>query len=184
MADFKYTFIEPEYDYEMLSAYLKESTIKFIQLYQNLLSSEHWQTIKAFNRRMSMEIDSFRMFTPITDFEEKITNEVKLFLSNPKSWSKNVTNKLKTDSINQIKREFNKQIINFARELIIKLHKVGWDSALEFSGSGSTFSRKVKIEEILDDSVPSNISTSKAMVFKDKIREIIKLSISNCANKI
>ena len=63
-----------------------------------------------------MEIDSFRMFTPITDFEEKITNEVKLFLSNPKSWSKNVTNKLKTDSINQIKREFNKQIINFARE--------------------------------------------------------------------
>jgi len=184
LSKFKYTFIEPEYDYEMLSAYLKESTNNFIQLYQNLLSSQHWQTIKAFNRRMSMEIDSFRMFTPITDFEEKITNEVKSFLSNPIGWSKIITEKLKLESINQIKREFNKQILNFARELIIRLHNIDWNSALEYSGSGSTFQRKNKIEEILDDAVPSNISSSKASAFKDKIKEIIKKSVKNCEEKV
>ncbi len=184
LSKFKYTFIEPEYDYEMLSAYLKESTNNFIQLYQNLLSSQHWQTIKAFNRRMSMEIDSFRMFTPITDFEEKITNEVKSFLSNPKGWSKIVTEKLKLESINQIKREFNKQILDFARELIIRLHNIDWNSALEYSGAGSTFERKNKIEEILDDAVPSNISSSKASAFKDKIKDIIKKSVTICTKKV
>ena len=184
LSKFKYTFIEPEYDYEMLSAFLKESTKNFIQLYKNLLSEQHWQTIKAFNRRMSMEIDSFRMFTPITDFEEKINNEVKSFLSNPKGWSKVITEKLKIESINQIKREFNKQILNFGRELIIKIHNIDWNEALGYSGSGSTFDRKRKIEEILVDSVPSEIISPKAVIFKDKIKEIIISSVKSCANKV
>lgn len=184
LSKFKYTFIEPQYDYEMLSAYLKESTNNFNKLYLHLLSAQHWQTIKAFNRRMSMEIDSFRMFTPISDFEEKITNEVKSFLSNPNGWSKDITERLKLDSINQIKREFNKQILSFARKLIINLHSIDWDVALDFSGSGSTFERKRKIEEIFNNSVPVDITSPKASKFKDKIKEIIKKSVDICAKKV
>ncbi|MCK4824531.1 hypothetical protein KA005_52755, partial [bacterium] len=63
LSTFKAAFVKPEYDFEMLSAFLVESTKKFYELYQSLLGSQHWKTVEAFNRRMDMGIDGFRMFT-------------------------------------------------------------------------------------------------------------------------
>jgi len=183
LSSFKAIFITPEYDFEMLSAYLRESTKQFIQLYETLLAKQHWQTVKAFNRRMSWGIDGFRMFAPIADFEEKINDEVKGFIAHPKGWSKEITEKLKLESMNQIKQEFNQLIITFAREIIINAPTPDWQEALSYYGAGSTFVRRSKIEKILKHSVPTDIATDNATIFKNKMKEIVVNAIENCERK-
>lgn len=180
LSSFKFSFITPQYDFEMLSAYLIESTNKFIHLYEDLLNNQHWQTIKAFNRRMCWEIDGFRMFTPISDFEEKINDEIKDFISHPKGWDKEITERLKIECINQIKQEFNQLIIQFARQIIIKNPNLNWVDSLSYFGAGSTYVRKRKIEGILKESVPINKITEQAIRFKDEIKILLIQAINNC----
>jgi len=180
--DFKVNFIKPEYDFEMLSGYLTKSTERFINLYNEMLQREHWQTIKAFNRRMCWGIDGFRMFTPIADFEEKINEEIKLFISNPKNWNTEVTEKLKIESINHVKREFNQLILEFARQIMITKPTYNWYDAMSYYGSGSTFIRKRRIQEILNDAVPVDLSSIDAMDFKNLIKQILVEAIEKCEN--
>jgi len=43
-------FVEPKYDYEMLSSFLAKSSDNFTRKWNRLLDLKQWQTIKAFNR--------------------------------------------------------------------------------------------------------------------------------------
>ena len=180
LSTFKRSFIKPEYDFEMLSGFLVESTKKFNELYQEMLGRQHWKTIEAFNRRMDMGIDGFRMFTPITDFEEKINDEIKEFISHPVSWEQEVSDKLKQQSLDNIRREFNKLIIGFARQEIISVPHDAWQRAYMYSGRGSTFRRREDIETIIEQSVPPFVSSSNAREFKDHVKQILAQAIENC----
>lgn len=180
LSTFTLSFIKPEYDFEMLSAFLVESTKKFNQLYQDMLSRQHWKTIEAFNRRMDMGIDGFRMFTPITDFEEKINDEIKEYISKPISWKEEVSDKLKQQSLDNIRREFNKLILDFARSQIISIPNEAWKTAYMYSGRGSTFKRRADIEVILKKSVPPLASSENVKEFKDHVKQILAEAIVNC----
>ena len=111
-----------------------------------MLSRQHWKTVEAFNRRMDMGIDGFRMFTPITDFEEKLHEEIELFISQPVSWEQEVSDTLKKESLNSIRRQFNKLVIDFARVEIIRAPHDDWHTAYLYGGRGSTFLRRADIE--------------------------------------
>ena len=43
-------FVEPVYDYEMLSSYLTKPSRNFTDKWVLMLNSRHWQTVKAFNQ--------------------------------------------------------------------------------------------------------------------------------------
>jgi len=180
LSTFTQTFIKPEYDFEMLSAFLVESTKKFNELYQDMLNQQHWRTIEAFNRRMVMGLDGFRMFIPITDFEEKINDEIKTFISQPISWKEEVTDKLKQQSLDSIRREFNKLILAFARNEIITIPNEAWSTAYMYNGRGSTFKRKSDINAILEKSIPPFASSENVKEFKDHVKEILSKAIVNC----
>jgi hypothetical protein len=180
LSTFTLSFVKPEYDFEMLSGYLVESTKQFNELYRNMLYSQHWKTIQAFNRRMDMGIDGFRMFMPITDFEEKINDEIKAFISNPIRWEEEVTDKLKEQSLDKIRREFNKLILEFARHEIIAAPRDAWRTAYLYSGSGSTYWRRADIESIFRHSVPPNASSANAKEFKDHVKDLLAQAIANC----
>lgn len=180
LSRFERSFVRPNYDFEMLSAFLVESTKKFNELYQQMLRNQHWKTVEAFNRRMDMGIDGFRMFTPITDFEEKVNDEIKAFISSPVSWHQEVSDKLKEQSLDSIRREFNKLIIGFARTEIISLPHDAWNRAYMYSGRGSTFRRRDDIEAILQSSVPPFVSSANTKEFKDRVKSILEEAIANC----
>lgn len=180
LSTFTLSFIKPKYDFEMLSAFLVESTKKFNQLYQDMLNRQHWKTIEAFNRRMDMGIDGFRMFTPITDFEEKINDEIKDFISKPISWEEEVSDKLKRQSLDNIRREFNKLILDFARRQIISMPNEAWNTAYLYSGRGSTFKRRADIKAIFKKSVPPLASSENVKEFKDHVKQILAEAIVNC----
>ncbi len=180
LSKYELAFVEPRYDFEMLSAFLVESTKKFNELYEGMLSKHHWKTIEAFNRRMDMGIDGFRMFTPITDFEEKINEEVDQFISKPLQWTEEVSDTLKKQSLDMIRREFNRLILDHARRTIIASPKTDWRKAYSYSGPGSTFRRKDDIEAILRRSVPPFVTSENVREFKDQVKEILRSSIEQC----
>lgn len=180
LSRFKRSFIAPKYDFEMLSAFLVESTKKFNELYKEMLSHQHWKTVEAFNRRMDMGIDGFRMFVPITDFEEKLNREIDAFISNPVSWEQEVSDTLKKESLNSIRREFNKQVVDFARQEIIQAPQNDWRKAYQYSGRGSTYLRRSDIEAILERSVPPFATSQRVKEFKDGIKRLLETAISNC----
>ena len=180
LSRFQRSFVAPIYDFEMLSAFLVESTKKFNDLYKEMLSHQHWKTVEAFNRRMDMGIDGFRMFVPITDFEEKLNEEIEAFISHPVSWEQEVSDTLKKESLNGIRRQFNKLVIDFARQEIIEAPQNDWRKAYSYSGRGSTFLRRADIEAILERSVPPFATSQRVKEFKDGVKRILKTAISNC----
>lgn len=180
MSRFQQSFVAPLYDFEMLSAFLIESTRKFYDLYQQMLSVQHWKTIEAFNRRMYMGIDGFRMFTPITDFEEKLNEEMETFIAKPIAWKQEVSETLQRESLNSIRRQFNKLVIDFARSEIIQAPHEDWHTAYVDSGRGSTFRRRANVEEILKRSVPPSATSERVKDFKDCIKQLLETAISKC----
>ncbi len=180
MARFQQSFVAPVYDFEMLSAFLVESTRKFNDLYVDMLSAQHWKTVEAFNLRMDMGIDGFRMFTPITDFEEKLFEEMADFIASPAGWEQEVSETLKKDSLNSVRQKFNKLVIDFARREIIKTPHEDWRTAYMYSGRGSTFRRRADIEAILRRSVPPLSTSDHVKAFKDGIKQLLEESIHSC----
>lgn len=180
MSRFQQSFVTPVYDFEMLSAFLVESTRKFNDLYRNMLSAQHWKTVEAFNRRMRMGIDGFRMFTPITDFEEKLNEEMNSFIAKPIAWKQEVSETLKRESLNSIRRQFNKLVIDFARREIIHVPHQAWNIAYFHSGHGSTSLRRADIEAILKHSVPPFATSERVKEFKDSVKRLLETAISNC----
>lgn len=177
---FQQSFVAPTYDFEMLSAFLIESTKKFNNLYRDMLSTQHWKTVEAFNLRMYMGIDGFRMFTPITDFEEGLNEEIEAFIAKPTAWTQEVSDTLKKESLNSIRREFNKLIIDFSRhEIIINPHN-NWHTAYCYSGHGSTSLRRMEIEKILKSAIPPFAVSERAKDFKDGVKRLLETAISNC----
>jgi hypothetical protein len=179
MSCFQQSFVAPVYDFEMLSAFLIESTKRFNDLYRDMLSAQHWKTVEAFNRRMDMGIDGFRMFTPITDFEEKLNDEIEIFIAKPIGWKQEVSDTLKKESLNSIRRQFNKLVIDFARHTIIKIPHSEWNAAYCYTGRGSTSLRRADIEAILKRSVPPFATSERVKDFKDKVKRLLEIAISN-----
>lgn len=172
-------FVQPTYDYEMLSSYLSKSTSSFTTKWNSMLSAKHWQTVKAFNRRMCWKDDEFRDMKPVSDFHSEVTKELDYFISHPKSWSESATPSMQHRSIAKVKQEFSKQLLAFARIVILKNYGDGWDGAMLLSGWGSTTIRKRKIHQILEDVMPDN-RKPKAIEMKDSIKQLLASAIDVC----
>lgn len=172
-------FIEPIYDYEMLSSYLAKSSDVYIDKWNNLLNSKHWQTVKAFNRRMCWEMDEFRDMKPIADFHAEIINELDFFISTPKGWVESATPSMELKSTNRVKQEFSNLLLSLARETLLKKYNINWNYAMSLSGAGSTLIRKQKVLHVIKESLP-DYKEEEAMILKNKIKELLLLSIEKC----
>ncbi|HED2525045.1 TPA: hypothetical protein R4Y92_003831 [Klebsiella aerogenes] len=173
-------FIEPRYDFELLALHINATANDFKTHYKRLLDREHWKTIEAFNRRMYSNIDGFRMFMPITDFEETVSKYIGGFLTSPVGWKYEAIDNLKQKSINKIKREFNKLILSFIRNKLITEPYEKWKESYFLAGTGSTISRKRDITTIFSNAVIDASQAEHFKVFKDQIKDIVVKSIEKC----
>lgn len=175
----KICFIEPEYDFEMISSYLSDSSSHFITKWRHMLDSKPWQTIKAFNRRMCWEFDEFRDMKPISDFHFEVTKELEYFIMHPNAWSCQATPALQQTSINFLKQEFSMQLLSFARHSVIQRYTRDWNVAMGFTDLGSTLKRKDIISNIFENVLPDH-HKPEAIELKNEIKELLKLSLCNC----
>ncbi len=169
-------FIKPIYDYEMLSSYLSKSADSFLSKWDAMLHAKHWQTIKAFNRRMCWEWDGFRDMEPIADFHAEVTRELEHYISHPASWAEAATPSLEKRSIVHVKQEFSKQLLAFARAVILKKYSPHWDGAMSLSGMGSTTRRMRQIQQILEEVLPDHRKPAASEV-KDCIKKLLASAV-------
>ncbi len=172
-------FVQPNYDYEMLSSFLSKSSGSFTEKWYSMLSVKHWQTVKAFNRRMCWKDDEFRDMKPVSDFHSEVMKELDRFISFPKSWDESATPSMQQKSIAIVKQEFSKQLLAFARAVILKKYGVGWDDAMSLSGWGSTNIRKRKIRQIIQDILPDH-HRPEAITMKDSVKQLLASAIEVC----
>ena len=185
ISKFEMSFVRPKYDFELLLVSLMKPAKDFNELYQGRLSQEHWRTVRAFSKRMVEDSeDGFRMFTPITDCEKNIADGIRNFLSNPDSWEQEVSEKSKQQSLDCIRREFTKLIIEFARQEIITMPHADWEKAYGHRGIGSPLRSSKEIKEIFERSIPPCETSSNVKEFKDKIKQVLENAICNCEKPV
>lgn len=172
-------FVEPKYDYEMLSSFLAKSSDNFTRKWNQLLNLKQWQTIKAFNRRMCWLEDEFNDMKPVIDFHSEVTKELEYFIAHPSGWGEATTPSMQKKSIDRVKQEFSKQLLAFTRLVILKNYHDDWNKAIELSGSGSTIFRKNKIQHIVNDILPDH-KKPEAVTMKDSIKTLLIESIDVC----
>lgn len=172
-------FIEPIYDYEMLSSYLVKSSDNFITKWNSILNSKHWQTVKAFNRRMCWEWDEFRDMKPISDFHNEVTKELESFISSPSNWADSATPSMQSKSIDRVKQEFSNSLLAFSRMVILQTYSEEWENAMSLSGAGSTLIRKSKIKHIIQETLPDH-KKPEAIKLKDSIKQLLVQSVEAC----
>ena len=176
-AEAKPQFVAPIYDYEMLSSYLSKLADSFLAKWNSMLYAKHWQTVKAFNRRMCWEWDGFRDMEPIADFHAEVTRELEYFISHPASWVEAATPSMQERSIANVKQEFSKQLLAFARAVILKTFSPHWDTAMSLSGMGSTTRRMNKIQRILEEVLPDHRQPA-AIKMKDSIKKLLVSAVA------
>ena len=170
-------FVEPVYDYEMLSSYLSKSADSFLSKWDAMLHAKPWQTIKAFNRRMCWEWDGFRDMEPIADFHAEVTRELEYFISHPSSWAEAATPSMQEQSIANVKQEFSKQLLAFARAMILNTYNSHWGIAMSLTGMGSTTQRMNQIQRILEEVLPDHRKPA-AIKMKDSIKKLLKSAVT------
>lgn len=170
-------FVQPIYDYEMLSSYLSKSADSFLSKWNAMLHAKHWQTIKAFNRRMCWEEDGFRDMEPIADFHAEVTRELEYFISHPSSWVEAATPSMQERSIAKVKQEFSKHLLAFARVVILKTYSPHWDTAMSLSGMGSTILRMKQIQRILEEALPQH-RKPEAIMMKESIKQLLVSAVA------
>jgi len=172
-------FIEPMYDYEMLSSYLVKSSDNFITRWNSMLNSKHWQTVKAFNRRMCWEWDEFKDMKPISDFHGEVTKELESFISSPRNWANSATPTMQKKSIDRVKQEFSNSLLSFSRVVILQKYSDEWERAMSLSGAGSTSVRKNQIKHIIQETLPDH-RMPEAIELKDSIKQLLIQSVEAC----
>ncbi len=174
-------FVQPIYDYEMLSSYLSKSADSFLSKWNAMLYAKHWQTIKAFNRRMCWEWDGFRDMEPIADFHAEVTRELEYFISLPASWVEEATPSMQERSLANVKQEFSKQLLAFARTVILETYSSHWGIAMSLSGMGSTARRMNHIQRIIEDVLPDHRKPA-AIKMKDSIKKLLASAVTSCVS--
>ena len=162
----------PEYDVEMLSAYLEEVSSKFHNEWSRLLIGTPWQSIKAFNRRMVWKHEEYSYLKPVAQLQSFIISELTPFLLEPKDWPTELSKEEKQTSIDTILKRFSSNVMAVVRDRVLTLIESKWSEGMALEGAGSTRKRNRVIGDAWDESVP-HYHDEQAIMFKDQIKEAL-----------
>ncbi|MEW6672835.1 MAG: hypothetical protein AB1427_14105 [Thermodesulfobacteriota bacterium] len=183
----KGVFVRPQYDFELIAAFLDHATQAFRKLWNDYLfghggPKQPWQTVKAFNRRMVWREDGYKSLQPISELHGEIMKRLSPYFASVKKWDKVVTVRLQQSSVDSLRQEFAQLLKEMIRETLIAAKYGNWENALELSGRGSTFDRAHRIGRIITEVAPP-LTASDAAWIKDKIKHLVGESIEICLQK-
>jgi hypothetical protein len=180
-------FTRPQYDFEMIAAFLEHATQDFRDLWDGYLlgrggSKQPWQTVKAFNRRMVWREDGYRSLQPVSELHSEITKRLNGFFAAVPKWEKETTPRIQRGSIDLLKQEFGHLLKEMIRDLMLTEKHPNWESALDLSGKGSTFDRAHRIVQIVSEVAPP-LTVPTAAWMKDHIKQLVINAVETCAAK-
>lgn len=175
-------YVTPVYDFELLAPFLDRATTEFRVLWDGYLSNDHsyrkpWQTIKAFNNRMTLGQDEYKDMRPVEDLHSELVAKLEKYITSPTMWEQDVTEILQQVSVNRFKQEFSISLVQLIREILIFQNEEYWRKSAALRGAGSTRERASLIKGLLHGLVPS-MTDEHARKFKDAIKECFKKALT------
>ena len=152
----------PQYNPAFLMMAIQEAARDFRRQWQGILGISHdsdhkpksWQTIKALSRRYAENWGENFELRPTANLRTTLEAAVSRFLEGPIGWPGDPTPEQKRDAIERLKTAVTKQLPDLARRRLREQPQPSWHEAWVPRGTGSTITRRIRIEGIYQRWVP------------------------------
>lgn len=144
----------PRYNSAFLMMTIQEAAHAFRQQWQGILGTKSWQTIKALTRRYAENWGENFELRPTANLRTALEAAVSRFLEGPIEWTGVPTPEQKRDAIERLKTAVTRQLPDLARRRLREQPQPAWHEAWVPRGTGSTVTRRIRIEGIYQRWVP------------------------------
>ncbi len=145
--------------------------------YYEGLPKEHWGRVKALCRRIANRWDNeYNGLRPVADLVRQLQTSISRWLDNPAGWTKQPANEDERQSaINEIRRSVFTKIHLLAEQRLLTTHLTSWQTALGFSGTGSSINRAKQMAQIYNVAAPSisSVLDTAAQEFLNQVIQIV-----------
>ena len=184
----------PQYSPDNLVLAIQEASHDFRQQWNGRLGlAAHaefhpspWQSIKALSRRYAEGWDDGFYLRPISNLISALSAAISRFLENPIAWSGSPTAEQKRETIDRIKAAITKKIPELSRHRLREQAQPAWHDAYVLRGSGSTFERRQRINNIYAKYVPIPDARGDKLVFDflNEIKGIVMQAIDEIEQEV
>jgi hypothetical protein len=152
----------PEYNSAFLLMAIQEAARDFRRQWKGILGispdtthkPKSWQAIKALSRRYAENWGESFELRPAANLRTALENAISRFLEGPIRWTGNPTAEQKREAIEWLKEEITKELPDLARRRLRENPQLAWHEAWIPRGTGSTTTRRIRIEGIYERWVP------------------------------
>lgn len=121
------------------------------------IRTAHWAEIKAFNRRVVLDIDGgeYKDLKPVADFAARLAESITKFLDKPIRWRPAAPDDREAEeALSRIQTQVFERLHEFVEVRLLRVPRQKWMDAFEHRGRGSTYDRAKAIQTIYDASAP------------------------------
>jgi hypothetical protein len=140
-----------------------------------------WQSIKAVSRRYAEGFNDGYEIRPASNLLNAMTLAIGKFLENPVAWDGDPSPDDKRLVLDRIKGAVSNKLTRFCGLQLREKAQPDWQIAYAFRGTGSTFDRRLKIENLYERWVPEPVNEADDMRhihdFVDSLKRVVVSAI-------
>jgi hypothetical protein len=178
----------PQYNLAFLLMAIQEAARDFRRQWQGILGiapdsdykPRSWQTIKALTRRYAENWGESFELRPTANLRTTLETAVSRFLESPIGWTGEPTPEQKRDAIERLKTAVARQLPDLTRRRLREHAQSSWHEAWVPRGTGSTITRRIRIEGIYQRQVPIPDARGDATVvdFMNEIQQAVTTALA------
>jgi hypothetical protein len=178
----------PQYNTAYLMLVIQEAARDFRRQWQGILGSapdsafkrRPWQTIKAMTRRYAENWGEDFELRPAANLRTALEAATSRFLESPIGWSGDPTPEQKRDTIDRLKNAVTQRLPDIARQRLRERPQSAWHDAWIPRGTGSTVTRRIRIEGIFERWVPIPDARGDLAVveFMNEVEAVVKAALA------
>jgi hypothetical protein len=184
----------PQYNSAFLLMAIQEAARDFRRQWRGILGiapdatykPKSWQTIKALSRRYAENWGESFELRPAANLRTALENATARFLEGPIAWSGNPTAEQKREAIEWLKEEITKELPDLARRRLRENPQLAWHDAWTPRGSGSTITRRIRIEGIYERwvPIPDARGDKEVVEFMQEIQSVMDSALKKFKNQV
>lgn len=186
----------PIYDPTGIGFAVRDAVTKFIGPWMAKLGlasysgahREHYNRIKALNRRIAGEIgEEYDSLRPVSDLVARLSESISLFLDKPSAWTTTPIDESQAEAaISRVRRNIASEIHEIALDRMIRLQLGEWRKAFDFRGKGSTVERSMALRRIYETAapLPDTVMTASASQFVLDVRKLMIEAIKEAGGEV
>ncbi len=184
----------PEYSGDYLAFRIQEAARNFRQPWKGMLGIEQhpqfkpvpWQSQKALAHRYAEGWDDGFWLTPTSNLLTALSASISRFLEKPIGWSGNSSLEQKRETIDRIKTAVTQKLPALSKRRLREQPQAAWYEAWSLRGTGSTFKRRQRIEDIYEQwvPIPGECDDRSAFEFLNEMKEIVMTAVKDVEEEV